>query len=427
MDINRKTAYDVLMAIEVKKQYSNIALNNYIGRNKPESPAFVREVVYGVLENKKFLDYIISKLITGKLKNVRTPDLTILRMGIYQIAKMDSVPDYAAVDESVQMAKKFARGRDKFINGVLRSYLREKENISLPDRKKDVVKYLSVKYSYEEWIIRLFLEFYSEKTVEEILEAGNITPPLTVRTNLYKITRDQLIEKLEEKGFEVERCSLSSVGLKVKGERILETSLFEEGMFSIQDEASQMVCEYLKPGEGDVVVDVCAAPGGKTLSVAERMKNTGKVYSHDFYENKIGIIQREAERLGLSNVETHVWDATNVKEDLIDKADKVIVDAPCSGLGVVRRKPEIKYKKNSDEVYQLPEKQLAILEASSKYVKKEGVLLYSTCTINGYENEGVAEKFIANNPQFEILSSKVFLPNVDHTDGFFICVMKRKA
>ena len=427
MDINRKTAYEVLMAIEVKKQYSNIALNNYIGRNKPDSPAFVREIVYGVLENKKFLDYIISKLIKGKLKNVRTPDLNILRMGIYQIAKMDSVPEYAAVDESVQMAKKYARGRDKFINGVLRSYIREKENIKLPEKEKDVVKFLSVKYSYEEWIIKLLLEFYSEEIVEEILAAGNITPPLTVRTNIYKTTRDELKKNLEAAGFEVENCMSSSVGLKVKGEKILETSLFEEGMFSIQDEASQMVCEYLKPEEGDVVVDVCAAPGGKTLSVAERMRNTGKVYSHDFYENKIGIIQREAERLGLSNVEVHVWDATRTKEALIDNADKVIVDAPCSGLGVVRRKPEIKYKKNSDEVAELPEKQLAILEASSKYVKREGILLYSTCTINRYENEGVAEKFVENNPGFEILSSKVFLPNVDNTDGFFICVMKRKA
>lgn len=427
MDLNRKTAYEVLMAVEVKKQYSNIALNNIIGRAKPDSPSFVRELVYGVLENKKLLDYIISKLITGKIKNVRTPDLTILRMGIYQIAKMSSVPEYAAVDESVQLAKKYARGRDKFINGVLRSYIRDRHNILMPDRKKEPVKYLSVKYSYEEWIVKLWLEFYDLEFVEEILKAGNDTPPVTIRTNLTKATREELAKKLQVLGYDAEICQLGKTSIKVKGERLLETELFKEGYFSVQDEASQLVTDYLKLEEGNTVVDVCAAPGGKTLAAAERLGNTGKVHSHDIYKRKIQLVAKEAERLGLTNVEIDTWDATKLKESLVEKADRVIVDAPCSGLGVVRRKPEIKYKKNNDEVATLPIKQLAILETSSKYVKKEGILLYSTCTINPYENERVAADFVRKNPNFEILSETQLLPNVNGTDGFFICVMRRKA
>ena len=244
MDKNRKTAYNVLMAIETKKQYSNIALNNYIRREKPDSPAFVRELVYGVLENKKLLDYTISKLITGKIKNVRTPDLIILRMGIYQIAKMSSVPEYAAVDESVQMAKKFARGREKFINGVLRSYIRDRHNIILPNKDRELSKYLSVRYSYEEWIVKLWLEVYDGNFVEELLKAGNETPPITIRVNRVKALKNDVGQKLVNLGFEVKEGDVSKTALHVRGEGLLDTDMYKNGEFSVQDEASQLVTEF---------------------------------------------------------------------------------------------------------------------------------------------------------------------------------------
>ena len=427
MDKNRKTAYNVLMAIETKKQYSNIALNNYIRREKPDSPAFVRELVYGVLENKKLLDYTISKLITGKIKNVRTPDLTILRMGIYQIAKMSSVPEYAAVDESVQMAKKFARGREKFINGVLRSYIRDRHNIILPNKDRELSKYLSVRYSYEEWIVKLWLEVYDGNFVEELLKAGNETPPITIRVNRVKALKNDVGQKLVNLGFEVKEGDVSKTALHVRGEGLLDTDMYKNGEFSVQDEASQLVTEFLQPEPTDLIIDVCAAPGGKSLATAEKMHNKGKVIAQDIYGRKIANVQKEAERLGLSNVETFTWDASKVREDFIEKADRVIVDAPCSGLGVVRRKPEIKYKKNNDEMAMLPIKQLAILEASSKYLKKGGTLLYSTCTINPYENERVVSDFIRKHPEFTLEKSTQLLPNVNRTDGFYISIMKREA
>ena len=427
MDINRKTAYLVLMAVETKKQYSNIALNHNIKREKPTSEAFVRELAYGVLENKKLLDYVISKLITGKLKNVRTPDLTILRMGIYQIAKMSSVPEYAAVDESVQLAKKYARGRDKFINGVLRSYIRDRYNITLPDREKELVKYLSVKYSYEEWIIKLWMEEFDAEFTESLLAAGNQTPPLTIRTNTGKISRDELIAELRQHGFEAEKCNLAENGIKVIGEGLLETEAYKQGKFSVQDEASQVAVQLLDPRPGELVIDVCAAPGGKTLASAERMDGHGTVVAQDIYAGKTDIIEREAKRLGLVNIKTKTWDATRLRQELCGKADKVIVDAPCSGLGVVRRKTEIKYKKNNEQMASLPVKQLAILETAANYLVDGGLLMYSTCTVNHYENRRVAEDFVRRNPEFKIEDRIQLLPNVNGTDGFYICLMRKEA
>lgn len=427
MDINRKTAYLVLMAVETKKQYSNIALNHVIRREKPTSESFVRELVYGVLENKKLLDYVISKLITGKIKNVRTPDITILRMGIYQIAKMSSVPEYAAVDESVQLAKKYAKGRDKFINGVLRSYIRDRYNITLPDKEKELIKYLSVKYSYEEWIIKLWMEKYDAEFTESLLAAGNQTPPLVIRTNTGKVSRDELLAELKKEGFEAEKCQLAEKGIRVSGEGLLQTDAYKQGKFSVQDEASQVAIQLLDPKPGELVMDVCAAPGGKSLASAERMNGHGTVISQDIYAGKTDIIKREAKRLGLVNVKTKTWDATRLRPELKGKADKVIVDAPCSGLGVVRRKPEIKYKKNNEQMASLPVKQLAILETSAQYLLDGGLLLYSTCTVNYYENERVTDDFIRRNPQFKIEDRIQMLPNTNGTDGFYICLMRKEA
>ena len=426
MDINRKTAYEVLFAVESKKQYSNIALNNYIKNENPDSQGFVRELVYGVLENKLLIDYYISKFIKGRIKDVRRQDLIILRMGIYQIKFMDSVPNYAAVDECVKLAKKFARGRDKFINGVLRSFLREGEKILLPDKNEDPVKYLSIKYSYEKWIVEMWLKSYELDFVEKLLMEGNKRPPVTVRANMLKGDRKSCSEMLKAKGFEVENCSLASMGIHVKGERLLDSEMYKNGYFSVQDEASQMVSSWLEAEEGDIVVDVCAAPGGKSLSVAESMKNTGTVISQDIYEKKVLGISNEAKRLGILNLQVRTWDATKLRDDLVGKCHRVIADVPCSGLGVLRRKPEIKYNKNFDEVNNLPKLQLEILETASKYLKSGGRMVYSTCTINSAENEGVVKAFIDKNSQFQVVKSHQFLPNVDNTDGFYICVLKRE-
>lgn len=425
MDNNRRTAYHTLMDVETKNAFSNIATNHQIILHKPNNIPFVRELVYGVLENKMLLDYVIGELIPGEVDKVKKSDLTILRMGIYQLAKMDSVPEYAAVNESVQLAKKFSRGREGFINGVLRSYITKKYTIKLPDRSEDEVKFLSIKYSYAPWIIRLWLETYDVDFVEDLLKAGNETPSVCIRLNWLKIMKPDMIKELEGKGFEVTEGKFASNALHVKGQGLLDTTFYKEGHFSVQDEAAQMVAQMLDPKHGDLVMDMCAAPGGKALAIAERMNNQGLVIASDVYKRRVEIAAREAERLGINIIQTRTWDATRVDSTMIGKADSVLLDVPCSGLGVIRRKPEIKYKENEQEVELLPAKQLAILRASANYVKPGGVLMYVTCTINPYENERVVADFLRKTNQFSVEESRQFMPNIDGTDGFFICKMRK--
>lgn len=425
MDINRKAAFLTLVDVETKKSYSNLALNHQIVVTKPNHEGFVRELVYGVLEHKLTLDYYIDLLASNGVGSLKTNELTILRMGIYQIGYMNSVPEYAAVNESVLLAKRYCRGKDGLINGILRAYLGKRMQLKLPDRIEDEVRYLSVKYSYAPWIVELWLKHYSSDFVEQLMAAGNETPPMTVRLNWLRIMKKDLISKLEESGFEVTEGDICSNALHVRGSRLLETEAYRMGLFTPQDESSMLVAEKLDPQHGDVVMDMCAAPGGKTMAIAERMNNTGKIIASDIYRRKLDLIDREAKRLGVTNVETRSWDATREESSMFQKADKVLVDAPCTGLGVVRRKPEIKYKEHTDEMDLLPKKQLAILTASSSYVKPGGTLVYSTCTINPNENEKVTDAFVKRNPSFKKVERTLLLPNVNGTDGFFICVMKK--
>lgn len=425
MDANRRTAYLTLMDVESKQAYSNIALNHRIASIRPESPALVREMVYGVLKNKIYLDYIIEQFIKNRTSKLKNSDLTVLRLGIYQLKFLESVPDYAAVNESVDLAKRYCHGKEGFINGVLRSFLRAGKEVELPDRSADQVRYLSVKYSYEPWIIDLWLEEYAPDFVEELLAAGNETPHLVIRVNSLKTSREDLKRRIAAKGFHAEDGLLCKEALHVEGSGLLDGKLFKSGMFSVQDESSILAVNMLDPQPHETVMDVCAAPGGKSLAIAEKMRNKGRVISWDIYKRKLAIINKEAERLGISIIGTRTWDATRVDSSMIEKADRVLVDAPCSGLGVVRRKPEIKYKKKSAEIDSLPRKQLAILSASSKYVKPGGTLVYSTCTISPYENQMVIKDFLKRNPNFSKEEELQLLPNVNGTDGFFICKMKK--
>lgn len=423
MDANRKTAYYTLMDVELKKSYSNIALNHQIICGKPESPAFVRELVYGVLENKLLIDHTINHFLANGIEKIKTSDLIILRMAVYQIGYMDSVPEYAAVNESVNLAKKFSKGREGFINGVLRSYIKRSYEVKLPDRYEDEINYLSVKYSCEPWIIELWMDHFKTEFVEELLAASNKTPDLVIRVNTLKISRDDLAKRLQSRDIEVEYSTLCEQALKVKGSRLLDGALYKSGLYSIQDESSMLAVSKLDPQPGEFIIDVCAAPGGKTLAIAEKMGNHGKILAQDIYKRKLNIVLSEAERLNLNIIQVRTWDATKVDSSLAEKADRVIVDAPCSGLGVIRRKPEIKYKKESTEIDSLPRKQLEILSAASTYVKPGGVLVYSTCTINPYENQRVVKDFLRKHPGFEKIEAIQLLPNINGTDGFYICKM----
>lgn len=423
MDVNRKTAYDVLLDIEKNGAYSNFALNHFIGRNHPENEAFVRELAYGVLETKMLLDYYLDVLIPSGTKKLKKQDLTLLRMGLYQLRSMDSVPQYAAVNETVNMAKRLAKGRERFINGVLRGYIKKSGQIRLPDRRTHLAEYLSVAYSIQPRIVKLWLAEYGEQQTEEILASVNRAPKMAVRVNQMKTNRAELAERLRQEGFDAKESEKTPRGLIVSGSRLLESRAYKEGLFSVQDLASIMVSDILDAKPGQTVIDTCAAPGGKTLATAEMMKNSGKIIAMDIYEHKLALIEKQAERCGIDIIETKCHDSTEAAEELTGIADCVLADVPCSGLGVIGRKPEIKYKENLN-LRELTQKQAKILDAAASYVKPGGTLVYSTCTINKDENERQIESFLENNKNFKKMKALQLLPT-EGTDGFFICKMIR--
>ncbi|MDR0817243.1 MAG: 16S rRNA (cytosine(967)-C(5))-methyltransferase RsmB [Clostridiales Family XIII bacterium] len=425
-DVNRRTAYFILKDVEENRAYSNVAVGNHIARLRPDSPPFVRELTYGVLRRRITLDYYISQFVKTPMWKIRIPDTILLRMGLYQIIYMNSVPEYAAVNETVSMAKKFAPGRDGFINGVLRSYLRDRDYIELPSKEGDLTNHLSVKYSYEPWIVDMWLCEYGAEETERLLEAGDVQPPLIVRVNTLKTNVENLKSRLEKRGWTVNEGKYPERTLYLEGGPVLSDSLFESGLFSVQDDAALEVVNVLGAKPGETIIDVCAAPGGKTGAIAEDMQNAGRIIAIDLYKRKLKLIEDQMARLDISIVDTRDWDSTVPISEFADKADRVLVDVPCSGLGTVRHKPEIKYKEWGPALEELPGKQLDILTASASYVKPGGVLVYSTCTIAKRENEQVIQAFLKAAPEFERIEARQLLPDKDGMDGFFICKMQRK-
>lgn len=424
MDLNRKTAFDVLMNVERDGAYSNLSLNNFIEKNNPDSPSFVRELVYGVLKNKFLLDWFIQQLVPSGLKKVKKQDLMLLRMGVYQISYMESVPEYAAVSETVEMAKKLARGRERFINGVLRGFIRNRQQLALPDREKGALEYLSVMYSTEKWIVKLWTDAYGEKKAEELLKASNETPELSIRVNVMKTDRDSLRKRLEALGFEAAESRVSERALLVKGSGLLDSKPYRDGLFSVQDEASILASDMLGAQPGETVADVCAAPGGKTFATAELMAGEGVIYAMDKYEHKLKLMEAQAKRAGIDNIRLLEHDSTQSIEELKGRMDRVLADVPCSGLGVMRRKPEIKYK-GRQELDELIERQGMILRSAAEYVAAGGTLVYSTCTVNPSENQCRIEAFLKENREYKVLEQKQLLPG-GGTDGFFICKMRKE-
>lgn len=423
MDLDRKTAYEVLMDIEKNQAYSNLALNQYVEKNKPKNQGFIRELVYGVLKNKILLDYYLDSLVAKGVKKLKKQDLTLLRMGIYQIKYMNSVPAYAAVNETVNMAKIFARGRQGFINGVLRGFLKKQEEIALPSKEEEPISYYSVRYSIAPWIVKLWIDAYGEKTAERLMASSNETPQLSLRTNILKISRDDLAEKLEKASYFVKKGSETDRVLFAEGSNLLETELYREGYFAVQDQASVMAADAVGAEKNSTVIDVCAAPGGKTFAMAERMENSGSIIAMDLYEHKLELIKKQAAGGGIDIIQTRCQDSTQPVCEFTETADFVLADVPCSGLGVLKRKPEIKYK-GCEELPELIERQRKILQAAAGYVKPGGILVYSTCTINPDENEKQTEQFLAGHPEFQEIFHRQLLP-CDETDGFFICRMKK--
>ena len=435
MDLNRKTAYKALFEIQIKGAYSNIAVNRQVRADAPSDPAFVRSLVYGTLENQLLIDHRLSQLVKGPLKKVNSKALVLLRMGVCQLDFMDSVPEYAAINETVSLAKKFCRGLDGFVNGVLRSYLRRDGSFSMPDREKNPSEYLSIKYSCSSDIVKMWLDIYGQERTESLLKAGNTPPPLTIRVNSLKAGTEEVRTLLEAGGFKCspalpEGCSdgnseAAGRALNVSGSGLMDRDWYRQGLFSVQDLSSMLAVSALDPRPGQTLIDICAAPGGKSFFAGELMKNQGRIISCDIHPHKVELIKQGAARLGLTCLEAMENDGLTYREEFAELADRVIVDAPCSGLGVVRRKPEIKLHLTLDDIKELAGIQLEILEKSSAYVKKNGLLMYSTCTISQVENEAVTEMFLQKNKNFSKVCSRQLFPDIDNSDGFYFTVFQR--
>ncbi len=440
MKNERQVALEILLEVEDHKAYSNITINKYLRKYQIDEGAFIREMVYGVIENKIYLDYTLSFFVTNGLKKLKSEVLIILRMGLYQLIFLSGTPAYAAVNESVQLTRRYSKRHAGFVNAVMRNYSRKKDEIGLPDREKEFIKHLSVKYSYEPWMIEEWLKVYSEEFTEALLVAGNMTPEVTLRVNRLKTDAETLSTLLSDRGFEVRKGNYLEEALIVKGKGLINNDLFEQGFYQIQDESSMLAVKALDPRPNDFVVDVCAAPGGKSLFAAELMKNKGRLYAYDIHPHKIELLNKKAKSHGAEIIESKIQDALVLDKNLEKKAQRVLADVPCSGLGVIRRKPEIKYTKKREELEQFADIQYRILKNASTYVKRDGVLVYSTCTISKKENEEVIKRFMTENKGFSVVKpdEKLFeklgigddmlqlYPNVQKTDGFFICKMIKK-
>lgn len=435
---SREVALNIINRVLIEGAYSNLVLSNELNESdlNEKDRALATELVYGTIRRKKTLDMIISNYI----KDISLMDervLNILRMAIYQMHFLDKVPEFAACNEAVELAKQISVQDSKLVNGILRSYTKNPDDMDV----KDKIDRLVYQYSYEPWFIRMVYKQYGEENGRKILSGLNATPKVTVRVNASKADYDEVYEKLEELGYDVEEGYACPEAIIIKGGSSIENNeLFKEGLITVQDESAMLVSPILDLKEGDIALDLCAAPGGKTTHIAELLEGTGKVHAFDLHENKLSLINENLERLGLNNVEVDVMDATKLDPKYVAYADKVLIDVPCSGLGIIRKKPEIKWNKSRKSLKDLVPTQREIMENAWAYSKNGGTMIYSTCTLNTEENQDNIEWFLNKHKDAKV--EKIFLGNMDnfiynndgsltilpneYMDGFYICKISKK-
>jgi len=434
----RETALNALIACRKENAWSNGVLKEYIQRDKLDSrdAGLATRLCYGVLQNRQKLDFYLKQLLTGKLKDLHPVVRDILHLGLYQIYELDKIPDSAAVNESVSLTKKYSKNPKaaSLVNGVLRNAVRTQGQLKVPVSYAD-------KYSHPDELISLLKANLPKGKLESMLIADNAAPETVVQVNTLRTTAAKLAERLEQEGISVKPHGWMKDCLVLSGTGNLEKlPSFREGLYYVQDPAAKLsvLCAKL-PKEDIRVLDCCAAPGGKSFAAAIAMEGKGQITSCDVHAHKTGLIENGAARLGLSNITVCQQDATQRVSAWEAAMDVVIADVPCSGLGIIRKKPDIRYK-NMAELKELPALQLAILENQSAYVKKGGVLLYSTCTVLKAENEEIVKAFLAKHGDFytepldlpEVFSKNetgmlTLIPGDYDTDGFFICRLRRKA
>lgn len=447
----RELALEALNRIDQQQAYSNLLLNQLLLRN-PLSDVDARlltEIVYGTVQRRNTIDYYLAQFVTRGLARLKPWVLNLLRLSFYQIYYLDRIPAHAIVNEAVMIARRKGKGNKGItglINGVLRTIIRSKDQLVLPSDLQ-IVERIALTHSYPEWLITRWLAQFGEPLTEDICAANNKPPHISARVNLMKMSREHCVQQLHAQQIDAVPSPLAPSGVIIKdAEHAAIRTLFDEGILSIQDESSMVVAHIVDPQPGMKVLDCCAAPGGKTVHMAEMMNDTGEVWANDIHTHKQNLIEQQAERLGLNSIRTTLGDAMHIDRALEGQQfDRILVDAPCSGLGVIRRKPDLKWQKQQEEIAQLPVIQLGILTAAARLLQHDGVLVYSTCTLLPEENEQVVTAFLAQHPEFMLadddlthqlpdqleriqLQTGMFriLPHQYHSDGFFMARLKRR-
>lgn len=446
----RDLALKVLYSVNEEEAYSNIELNKVLVKYDPVKldRAFITELVYGILRFRGTLDWVLGQYMSRPLDKISPWIREILRLGVYQLMYMDKVPPSAAVNESVNLAKKYGhQGVVKFVNGVLRNISRNLENITFPEISKDPIGHMAAKYSHPRWMVERWIAEFGVDNTEAICIANNSNPPNTVRTNTLKTSRDDLARVLNNEDIATEFCKYAPEGLNIRGFKSIGTiPEFSQGLFQVQDESSMLPAHALSPQPGSLVIDACSAPGGKTTHLAQLMENRGKIIAADIHRHKMDLIRENAERLGIDIIETLLTDARQLQEKFSEQADYILLDAPCSGLGVLRRRPEIRWRKKPEIITELQQLNRDLLAKVAKCLKPGGRMVYSTCTITAEENQQVVEEFVQNNPDYQFGDILNFLPHdlpgcndrkgmgyiqllpqVDGMDGFFIATLEKKV
>lgn len=438
----RDAALSALLLMEQNNGYSNLVLDKTLetASLSPRDAALASTLFYGVLERKLTLDWLISHALNDPKRKLDPTVQMALRLGAYQIFYLDRIPDSAAVNETVDAVKRTKkRALSGFVNGVLRSLLRQREALALPE--SDSLEDLSVRYSVPVGLIGLWRKAYGIELTKRLLAAFNEKAEIDIRVNSQRTTLKELADTLADRNITLTPSAQLPLGASLSGcGSPVTLPEFQVGLFHVQDFSAQLTCEIVAAKPGQTVIDCCAAPGGKSFTLAQAVGENGQVYSFDLYEGRVGLIQKGAERLGLSNITARAADMTAPPADL-PKADRVLCDVPCSGFGVIRRKPEIRYK-DLDEAKALPPLQYEILSRAAELVKPGGVLVYSTCTLNHRENGKIAEQFLAEHPDFaphkidlagvtrvidEPEHHLTMMPFSGASDGFFAAAFVRKT
>lgn len=394
---------DLLLRIDEDSGFSHLVIDHEINRRKiePKDQALLTEVVYGTIERKLTLDYYLDSFIKSK-KKIDSWVRMLLRMSVYQMVYLDKVPTYAIIHESVEIAKQRGhKGIGSFVNGVLRNV--QRKGVRDTQEIKDQMKKLAIETSHPKWLVKRWAKHYGFQKTKEMCEANLAINPLSVRVQPLKISRDEAMNALREEGFEVKPSTFSDQGIIIEQGNVLHSELFLNGCMTIQDQSSMLVAEMLDVEPGMKVLDACSAPGGKATHIAEKMQNKGLVNAYDLHKKKINLVNQQAKKLHISIIDAKQADARNLQHiHEHESFDRILVDAPCSGLGVIRNKPDIKYNKQVDDIHRLSNIQLDILNSVAPLLKKGGLLLYSTCTVDVAENEGVVKSFLTNHSEYHV-------------------------